>query len=159
MSNRFERRQVQISFAKGTGRTHSEFTEDADINRIVGKWRETGFPNNVQLHTPVYADFSNAADYLTSLNKLKAADAIFDSLPARVRRRVDNDPAKLIALVEDPANADELRELGLVKPVEPTPAVAAAEPAIVGGQEIPPGGAVPVGPTANSPSGETLADA
>lgn len=147
MSDRVKRVRVQQTFPEGEGRTHTEFAEDSDINRIVGKWRETGFPGNVQLTTPVYADFTSALDYMTAANQLKAANEIFDALPARVRRRVENNPALLIAFVDDPANADELVELGLTKAVVPAPAEEPAAPAVVGGEEIPAGGEVPAGST------------
>lgn len=45
------------------------------------------------------------------------AAKIFDSLPARVRQRVNNDPAELIDFVANPDNDDELRELGLKNPI------------------------------------------
>ncbi len=105
----------------GKSRTHQSFADDADINTIMGQYRKTGFVTNVKLGTPVYADFSNADDYRTSVNEIKRAQNLFMSLPARVRARVDNDPAKLIAFVEDPANADELVQLGLAEPVATTP--------------------------------------
>ncbi len=103
-------------------RTRQSFAEDADINRIMGKWRKTGFIENVTLHTPVYGDFSTGADYLEAKNALKTAQEVFDALPARVRARVHNNPAELIGFVMNPNNAEELRDLGLANAVDPEPA-------------------------------------
>ncbi len=107
------------------GRTHQSDLDAADINTIMGRYRETGYMPQVNLGTPVYADFSNATDYLTAMNQIKAAQDLFDSLPARVRRECNNNPEELIALVEDPDKAELLVELGLRNPVEPVPVEAA----------------------------------
>ena len=84
----------------------------------MGKFRATGVVNHINLKRPVYEDFSNAVDYMTARNALLAADNIFKSLPARVRKECENDPAKLIALVENPENETLLQDLGLINPVE-----------------------------------------
>lgn len=117
MTRKRENNRVQIHFPEDEGRTIQSESNETDINKIMGKYRHTGIMEHVNLKTPVYADFSNATDYRAALHALNQADEIFDSLPARVRARVDNDPAKLIAFVEDPENADELVELGLLNPV------------------------------------------
>lgn len=111
-----ERDWKQKTFNKKS-RTRQSEAEACDINSIMGKYRTTGFTKKVTLNTPVYGDFSNALDYMEAKNALIAADEIFMSLPARVRSRVNNDPAQLIAFVEDPENHDELVSLGLVEPV------------------------------------------
>lgn len=102
-----------------TGRTHQSFKDECDINTILGQYRKTGFTNHVNLNKPVYADFTTALDYHSAMNAIIAAGETFDSLPARVRAVCDNDPAKLIAYVEDPKNADELVKLGLAEPITP----------------------------------------
>lgn len=117
----------------GESRTHQSFADDADINTIMGRYRNTGFVENVTLKRAVYGDFTDANSYHDQLNQLNAAQELFDSLPARVRARVNNDPAQLIAFVEDPTNDDELIELGLKNPIEegkpePTPPEPTPEP-------------------------------
>lgn len=98
-------------------RTHQSFKDSADINTIMERWRTTGFVRQVNLNRAVYEDFSTAEDYFSCQTSLLKAQAIFDSLPARVRDRVNNEPAELIAFVEDPANDAELRDLGLKNPI------------------------------------------
>jgi hypothetical protein len=43
------------------------------------------------------------------------------ALPANIRSRFDNDPAKLIDFMENPANREEAESLGLVNKSEPVP--------------------------------------
>ncbi len=114
------------TFPEGQGRTHQSGNDDADINTIMQHYRTTGFITNIKLGTPVYEDFSNAEDYYASLNKVRKASDLFNSLPARVRAKVNNDPAQLINFVEDPANAEELIKLGLVEPVSDKPVAPAS---------------------------------
>lgn len=102
-------------------RTRQAFKDETDINRILGKWRTTGVVLHANVGTPVYGDFTKASDYMTSLNSLMEAQALFASMPARVRKECENNPAKLIALIENPENADLLQELGLKNPVSPEP--------------------------------------
>jgi len=73
-----------------------------------------------------YGDFSTAPDYFEAQQLLLRARSQFESLPANVRRRFDNDPSKLLAFVGDRSNLAEARELGLLKSEEPAPV--ASEP-------------------------------
>lgn len=94
--------------------------DDADINVLVrrfGLGAEMPAPRSVAQ----YGDFSGVVDYQTALGQLIAAEEAFMALPAGMRSRFDNDPAKLFAFVHDDANFDEAVKLGLVeaKPVAP----------------------------------------
>lgn len=127
------------------GRTHQSFKDECDINKIMGKWRQVGFIEHVSLKRPVYEDFSNAEDYMSTLNKIQAAKDLFASLPARLRARVNNNPADLINFVHNPNNADELRELGLLNPIEDRED-SPSEPAAAEPTDQPPGGETPHSP-------------
>jgi len=100
--------------------------DDANINTIMGKFRKTGVIPNLNLKQPVYADFSEATDYLTAHNSLMAANERFFELPSRLRKACDNDPAKLIAYVNNPDNHDDLVEFGVIQP-EPASVAPASE--------------------------------
>lgn len=105
----------------GKPMTRQSFKEECDVNTIMGKFRETGFVDHIQVYKPVYEDFSNAVDYQTALNQVRAAQELFESLPARVRARVENDPGKFIEFAENDENAEELAELGLKNPITTRP--------------------------------------
>ncbi len=110
------RGRTSIEF-ENEGRVRQSETDDSDINKIMGKFRATGQLTHTNLARPVYGDFSTTLDYQTARNSLLEATKIFDSLPARVRQRGNNDPAELIDFVANPDNDDELRELGLKNPI------------------------------------------
>lgn len=132
MSDKKPYKRVKLHFPENEGRTRQSFADEANINKIMGRWRRQGFAENVNIHTPVYGDFTTEVDFLQAQQSIKSAEAVFAALPARVRARVNNDPAQLITFVDNPDNHAELVELGLVNPIskEPAPEPVSPEPAV-----------------------------
>jgi len=58
-------------------------------------------------------------DYQSAANAVIAANQSFAALPAKIRNRFNNDPAALLAFIEDDANAEEAYALGILKRPEP----------------------------------------
>lgn len=101
--------------------------DECDINILMLKYQKTGMLNHIIRYKGQYADVSNQDDFQSALHILQAANEMFDSLPAKVREKFNNDPGQFLAFVENPENRDEMAELGLLdRP--PTPAES-AEPA------------------------------
>lgn len=146
-------RKIQIRDHKGVlqdvypdrSLTQPQFKDECDINHIIAQAEATGFISHAASGTPVQGDFTQFGDSLhfqNALNTVIAAEASFMALPATVRARFDNDPAKLIAFLEDDKNSLEAYKLGLSntlpenQPEEPrgtskgkkTPAPAPEEP-------------------------------
>lgn len=73
---------------------------------------------------------SGLVDFRTAMEQVKQADEAFLRLPPVVRKRFDNDPALFLDFVDDPANENELRSLGLLRPkvVSPVKAEDSANP-------------------------------
>ena len=92
------------------------FKEECDINTILQKFNITGLLPEAPL-SPRYGDFSGIGDYHSALNRVIAAQMEFEGLPAQIRARFDNDPAKLIDFLGDDKNREEAEELGLVDKV------------------------------------------
>ncbi len=90
------------------------FKDECDINNILRQFNITGLLPQSPL-SPRYGDFSGITDYHTALNRVIAAQDEFEGLPAQIRARFDNDPAKLIEFLEDETNRPEAEELGLVE--------------------------------------------
>jgi len=77
-------------------------------------------------------------DYQSALDLVNQAESMFMSLPAKIRERFANNPAKMVKFLQDEKNRDEAERLGLIAkkelpeaPKEPL----ATEPK---GSEIPP---------------------
>jgi len=89
------------------------YKEECDINTILQKFNITGMLPESPL-SPRYGDFTGIGDYHTALNRVIAAQDEFEALPAQIRARFNNDPAELIAFLDDDNNRPEAESLGLV---------------------------------------------
>lgn len=129
MADRTHRR-VSIDLS-GPGRVKQSFRDESDINKIMARWQKTGILPPGRSDTPMYGDFTNADDYMESLNKVTRAKEAFRKLPPKIRHRFNHDPRDLLAFMDDPDNTAEAIELGIiadpdaVESPEPEPA---AEP-------------------------------
>jgi phage internal scaffolding protein len=115
--------------------------EESDINTIVRRFGLTGeLPNDLKM--PQSGDFTDVPDFHSAMNLVRAAQEEFLRVPAEIRARFGNDPAQLMAFVEDDSNRDEARKLGFLADPVPVP-----EPMRV--QVVPPAG-TPAGGAAAS---------
>lgn len=100
--------------------TQQHMADECDINVIAEKFGLTGsMPTNVV--PPMQGDFEGAMDFQSSLDVIRAADAAFMEMPAKVRSRFDNDPGKFLEFAYDANNREEAIALGLVLPPPPPP--------------------------------------
>lgn len=103
-------------FHTGESLTKQSFKDECDINNVMKRFERTGVLEHVNKYQPQWGDYTNTpSSYQEALHQVAAANEMFLSLPARLRAKFDNDPGAYIAFVEDPANADELRAMGLLK--------------------------------------------
>lgn len=91
---------------------------ECDINLIMAKYEKTGLISHVKEHGGTYGNFISDVDYHNGCNAIIAAQNMFESLPAGVRKKFDNDPANFLAFVQDPDKEKDLIEMGLASPRE-----------------------------------------
>lgn len=108
--------------------------DESDINVIVGRFLKTGVAPQVIL-PPTFGDFTGG-DFHSSLNDLNEARRVFEQIPAKIRRRFDNDPHKFVEFVLDKSNLKEMRELGIANPE----VIHGSDDGKGGGQPVPKGG-------------------
>lgn len=100
--------------------TEQEHAEEADINYIADRFMRTGEIPQV-LNLPTAGDFSGIFDFQSAMNTIVQAKQEFMNLPAKTRARFENDPAQLIAFVQDETNREEAIKLGFIpKPRDTT---------------------------------------
>lgn len=103
--------------------TQQADAKDCDINVIMSRYMNTGqLPQLTEEGR--YGDFSQVTDFRTALEAVRAAEALFAEVPAKIRKEFDNDPAKFLEFVDDPNNKEKLYDMGLAQrpEVEPEPA-------------------------------------
>lgn len=92
-------------------RTKQSMKDDCDINFIVARYRRTGALEHVARGVPVFADVADVGEYREVLERLRAAEEYFLTLPAKVREQFGNDPVEYVAALGDPAAQDRLRDV------------------------------------------------
>lgn len=88
--------------------------QSSDINYIMKQYEKTGMlPINEKIQG-IYQDNTDLPSLETAFNMVKSAQDAFESLPADVRKLMDNDPSQLENFIADPNNRDYLVKKGLL---------------------------------------------
>nr|QJB19349.1 MAG: internal scaffolding protein [Microvirus sp.] len=93
--------------------------DECDINNILDRWQTTGVLEHSREGSGFFGDFSDVHDYQSALALVSDAKDMFDNLPSSVRDFFANDPARLLAFVNDESNHDKAVELGLIEKSPP----------------------------------------
>lgn len=111
-------RETGLAIDEAESVVQQQFAEECDINTIVKRFGLTGeLPNGVGM--PVSGDFTGVSDFHTAMTLVRQAQEGFMQLSADVRERFANDPARVLAFLENPENREEAIKLGIVaKPPE-----------------------------------------
>lgn len=102
----------------GVSLTKQSFREEADINEIIRRFDKNGMVN-INLREGFFGDVSNIRDYKEASDLVLEADRLFMGMSAEIRNRFQNDPAQMIAFLDDPKNLDEAVKLGICNPKPP----------------------------------------
>jgi len=115
--NRFSKKTANPTEIPGKTRTQQNFKEESDINVITARYLKTGVFPNARESAGIFGDFTSV-DYMEMRNAIADIGQTFDTLPAKVRNKFQNDPYQLIRFVEKPENFEAALKLGLVTPPE-----------------------------------------
>lgn len=88
-----------------------------DINKIVARYVKDG--SLPPFKEGVFTDVSEVGDYRSALERVRAADALFMTLPPQVRAKFENDTGAFIEFMADPANKDKAVEYGIIEAPPP----------------------------------------
>lgn len=90
--------------------------DDSDINVLVKRFGLTTDTFELASNLAYYGDFTDLRDLPTTLNAVRESQEAFDALPSRLRERFANSPIHLLDFLNNPSNATEAAELGLLTP-------------------------------------------
>ncbi len=102
----------------GLSLTKQSFKAQCDVNTILRKAEQTGFVSHLNAKDPLYRDCTTVPDYQVALDIVRKAQDGFINLPSSVRRRFENDPAKLLDFLSLEENREEGVRLGLLSPAK-----------------------------------------
>lgn len=94
------------------------FRDEANINNIMARYERTGIIEHQNKFNGQYGDFTSDLDYHGAMNQVIAAQNMFETLPAKVRAKFNNDPGQFLEFADNPENSDELIEMGLASAPE-----------------------------------------
>lgn len=100
-------------------RTQQHLKEKVNVNSIIAKYRKTGLIDHVRKNPGVYLELTELPDYQTAMETIVRAQSTFETIPANLRLRFNNDPKMLIDFLSDDKNYEEASKLGLVVPRPP----------------------------------------
>lgn len=108
-----------VDFSKCERLVAVEFAREADINFLLGRYKNTGslYTAEQMLKAkarPRFGDFTGLPDFQEGLDKIRESLQLFGDLPLAVRQRFSDDPVKLLEFLQDEKNLDEAVKLGLV---------------------------------------------
>lgn len=126
--------ETALDCSKDKGLTKQSHRDECDINKITRSYERTGNLPQLISANPRYGDFSNVPDYLEAMNTVLHAEAQFRALDAHIRARFENDPAQFLEFATNADNLEEMRRLGLAKPLasDPAPVPISPDPAAPG---------------------------
>lgn len=99
--------------------TEQSHADSCDVNLIVSQFAATGFLPQRGDGTLIYGDLTDLPTFQEAQNIVVAANEAFANLPAKIRDRFNNDPARLMEFIDDKENFDEAVKLGLMNPRSP----------------------------------------
>lgn len=94
-------------------RTKQCHKDECDINNIVKKYDKHGLLTHVNNAIAQYGDYSEINEFLESQLIVKKAEQSFSEIPSEIRAKFKNNAGEFFEFANNPANIDELVNLGL----------------------------------------------
>ena len=94
---------------------------ECDINNIMRKFEKSGIVDHLSKYDGRYGQFIGAPEYHEAMNQVAEAAEMFMEIPAKIRKRFNNDPAEFLEFVQNEDNRDELVSMGLARAPTPAP--------------------------------------
>lgn len=91
------------------GMTQQHFKDECDINFLLKHY------NDIPAPVPVYGDCTQYTDLQSCMDKVMAANEDFMAIPSDIRARFANNPVDFFNFANNPANSEELINLGLAE--------------------------------------------
>lgn len=94
--------------------TEQHHKKECDVNHIIMKYDKSGLITHVQTIEARYGDVTGV-DFRKAQDLYLNAQAMFEALPAEIRKRFKNDAGEYLEFMDDESNRDEAIKLGLIR--------------------------------------------
>lgn len=103
--------------------TKQSFKDECDINNIVRRFEAGARLEDLGIHqrAGVFEDLPDSFDFQDAMNLVAQANAAFAALPADIRARFNNEPARFLEFTGNADNAEEMIKMGLATERVPDP--------------------------------------
>ena len=106
-------KSVSIDFTGQKTMTEQCHKDSCDMHVILKKFEKTGILEHVSKHAGTYNDYINAPDFREAMTLLAEAEQMFETVPAKIRKKFGNDPAEYLEFMQNPENYEAIKEMGL----------------------------------------------
>ena len=113
-------KRFQIKFDQNDGRTQQHQKDECDINLIIKRHSPEQLALMASQNEGNYGD-ATSVDYHSAQNIIANANTMFNELPSDIRNQFNNDPATFLDFTANKENFAEMREMGIMSPLPPTP--------------------------------------
>ena len=110
--NQFVRTRLQKDFT-GESQTQQQFKDECDINNVVRQFAKTGHIHHLNNSEPNYG-LADSTTYHDAMNIVVQAQQEFDAMPSEIRAKFGHSPENFLSFVENPDNAQELYDMGII---------------------------------------------
>ena len=100
-------------------KVQEQFADACQTDTIIRKYNMMGVNPFIASGSSQYLDTTQIPDFICAQNAHIKVKEYFEGLPANIRLEFNNDPMQFAEVVSDPRNADYLREIGVLEPLQP----------------------------------------
>lgn len=83
--------------------------DEADINKIMGKFLRHGLTPNMELADNLFLDVTEFTDFKDAVDQLNEAERLFHTLPSKVRELFNHNVAEWLDAAHDPEKRDDIK--------------------------------------------------
>lgn len=87
---------------EGESMTEQSHIPSCDIHNIMRRYEVTGIVEHLNKSQAFYDDVSNVPSFQEAMNIVAQVNAVFETLPAKVRDSFNNDPQAYLDWAQDP---------------------------------------------------------
>jgi phage internal scaffolding protein len=102
-------------YCKDISKTDQSYKKSTDINVLIAKYQKTGIVPNLHQRTGSYGDFSEVPTLEDAFERVNSAIEAFNSLPADIRKLMDNDASQLASWLSNEDNHEMAIKYGLLE--------------------------------------------